>query len=286
LGVSAALALRSVLFATDDNDPVSRGAARLEAYTILNNGNGTRLRPRVSLRAQRVTAVSKRAPVGLLGAAGEVISLGLQARQSGFVHDYELLGFHRNDGEDDLNGLLLAWTGTWQRRRWSLYGRLLMDSIDKAPAMFTTTFSYKPKKPGRDLRVSYLRRHVGRDLTIDPDPWLFVNQQPYGDRLAVDGIYSLVWGTAQWRNKRWHLATTSALRPVTWSLNSVRLEGGYNSKCKCWGVFAYGGYTGEISPGEVTATPFFGLSFNSGRADRAFRAQTANALGRMSAPTP
>ena len=61
---------------------------------------------------------------------------------------------------------------------------------------------------------------------------------------------------------------------------------GYNSACKCWGLVAYGGYSGEIRPGEVTATPFFGLSFNSGHTDASFRQQISGALGRMNPSAP
>jgi hypothetical protein len=281
LGLSTALGLRS-LFIPNGSYPtlLSRTAARIELYTLLDNGRGTRLRPRLSLRAQRLDGQSDTAPATIMGVNGEVLALGFEARQAGFVHDYELLALRRLDGDSELRAALLSWTGTWKRKFWSLYGHLLMDSLDQEPVVLSTSFSWKPKPGGRQGSIGYLRRHIGRDLTIDPDPWLSFNQQPYAESLDGEGVYSLVWGTAKWRNARWDLATTAALRPVSWSLNSIRLEAGYTSSCRCWGLTTYGGYSGVIRPGEVSATPFFGLSFNSGRSSDGLRRQMAGALGR------
>jgi hypothetical protein len=281
LGMSTALGLRSLFIPVGTHPTiVSRAAARVELYTLLDNGRGTRLRPRLSLRAQRLEGESDAAPAALMGVNGEVLALGFEARQAGFVHDYELLALRRLDGDEELRAALLSWTGIWKRKFWSLYGHLQMDSLDEEPVMLSTSFSWKPRADGRQANVGYLRRHIGRDLSIDPDPWLSLNQQSYAEGLDGEGVYSLVWGTAQWRNERWNWATTAAMRPVSWSLNSIRLEAGYTSSCRCWGLSGYGGYSGEIRPGEVSATPFFGLSFNSGRSSAGLRRQVAGALGR------
>jgi hypothetical protein len=281
VGLSTALGLRSLFIPVGTHPTVvSRAAARVELYTLLDNGRGTRLRPRLSLRAQRLEGENDATPAALMGVNGEVLALGFEARQAGFVHDYELLALRRLDGDEELRAALLSWTGTWKRKFWSLYGHLQMDSLDEEPVVLSTSFSWKPRADGRRASVGYLRRHIGRDLSIDPDPWLSLNQQSYAEALDGEGVYSLIWGTAEWRNERWNLATTAALRPVSWSLNSIRLEAGYTSSCRCWGLSAYGGYSGEIRPGEVSATPFFGLSFNSGRSSAGLRRQVAGALGR------
>ena len=281
VGISASLSTRSALFASDaSHEPVSRAGLLLEAYSLLDNGRGTKLRPRVSVRTQRVSQVSLRAPTALMGVSGDVLSVGLKAIQSGFMHDYELIAFQRGEERSSKAAdVLVAWNGVWSRKTWSLNGRFLFDTVRLEPALFTTSYTWRPKRPGSSLTAGFLRRHIGRDLTIDPDPWLLVNQDPSAlenQDVSSDGggnesVYALLWGTARTTTKHWNLSLTGAVRPLPWSLNSLRLEGGYTSSCKCWGLVAYGGFSGELRPGEVSATPFAGISFNAGRSSALLR---------------
>jgi len=267
LGFSGSAEGRSAFFVGERaHEPVLRSSWRLEAFSLLDNGRGTKLRPRLSLRSQRLTASWTPDLANLMGVAGDVLALGLKASQSGFVHDYELLAFERSSGEEGSDrGLLVTWTGAWSRKSWSLNGRLLFDTLQLEPALLTTSYTWRPRRPSQRLTVGFLRRHIGRDLTIDPDPWLLVNKAPYSDRLTGEGVYALLWGTARTGTNRWNVSVTGAVRPLPWSLNSVRLDAGYASPCRCWGVSTFGGISGELRPGEVSATPFFGLAFNAGR---------------------
>jgi len=212
-----------------------------------------------------------------MGITGSVLAAGLKAKQSGFVHDYELVAFRRGaNSVTTESGLLVAWNGVWTRKSWKLNGRLLFDTLYLEPALFTTSYTWRSQqRPSSSFTAGFLRRHVGRDFTIDPDPWLLINQESYLDRISKEGVYALLWGTARAAMKHWNLSLTGAVRPaglnpenlkpLPWSLNSLRLDAGYSSRCKCWGLAAFGGVSGELRPGELSATPFVGLSFNAGR---------------------
>ena len=296
LGMTTSLATRSAFFVSSQaHQPINRAAARLEAYSVLNNGRGTQLRPRLSLRTQWVSEVTQRASAALMGVSGRVFAVGLKAKQAGFVHDYEVVAFRRGTSLNlTQSGLLVSWNGVWTRKYWTLNGRLLFDTLYLEPALFTTSYTWRAKRPGSSVTAGFLRRHVGRDFTIDPDPWLLVNQESYADRLSSEGIYALLWGTARAAAKHWNLSLTGAVRPaglsredfkpLPWSLNSLRLDAGYSSRCKCWGLAAFGGVSGELRPGELSATPFVGLSFNAGRASPLALRQGALGFGQMGGP--
>jgi hypothetical protein len=281
LGVRASAGLRGAALLENGRwVPTPRFAARIEGYSLLDNGRGTRLKPRLSLRIQRVRGGLGPINLSLLGVSGEVVSVGMKASQAGFIHDYEMLAIARRDHATVKRAVLGLWRGLWVRRSWSVSGRLIMDSTELEPAMFSANYIWRDPARRRHLEFGYLRRHLGRDLSVDPDPWLGVNQQPYWE--SVPGsVYSVAYQRFRWRSERWALAATTSVRPVPWSLISVRLEAGYSSRCNCWGVLASGGYAGDIRPGVLEATPFFGLSFHSGRSPQSISRALGGAAARL-----
>ena len=129
---------------------------------------------------QRLPALSfKGLEAPWLGIAGELLSVGFEARQSGFIQRYGLIFgrriIDRTGGEEASiasSGVLVDWLGSWKRRQWTFTTRWVLDSESLTPAVVSGSYLFRDQRGRERFRVAYQRRDLGRDLTLDLDPAL------------------------------------------------------------------------------------------------------------------
>lgn len=249
-----------------------RVGASVEVYSQLANARGTRLRPSIAARIQRLTTPAVpglRSP--WQGLAGELLSLGFEARQKGFLQRYGLVAGRRiaedpglESSDAQYRGLLLDWLGSWQRKRWSFSTRWVLDSQDLAPAVVTGSYLLRDEKGRERFRIAYQRRDLGRDLTMDLDPGLGLSRNL--GAVEVGEVFEDLSSRIGWQMGHFQVEAAAAVRPTTQSLRLVSTVFSYRSPCECWGLALELGWAGDIALADQTyGAPIVGLGFSSGR---------------------
>ncbi|MBM65299.1 MAG: hypothetical protein CMH55_03580 [Myxococcales bacterium] len=250
----------------------ARVGAAVSLYTALSNGRGTWLKPSIEGRVQRLPELSVQglqAPWS--GVSGEHLRIGFEARQAGFLQRYGLMLGRRHlvaEGGPSIettasSGLLLDWLGSWKRKRWAFTTRWVLDSADLAPAVVTGFYLLRDARGRERFRVSYQRRDLGRDLTLDLDPALGLSR--HLGRQEDHVLYEDLSGRVSWESGRVQLEASAAFRPTTSSLRLLSAVLGYRSPCDCWGVAVEAGWAGDIALADETyGAPIVGLGFSGG----------------------
>jgi hypothetical protein len=248
-----------------------RVGGRVRFHTRLINAGKTVLEPALDLRVQRVGAggLAEQVSPSWWSRSGQVLRLGLRAIEPGFVHSYDLMAASRTGyaEEASLNGLLLDWNGHWNRKRWRVDGRWMIDSLDPLrPAHAGIRLTLRDRKQRDRLRIGYQRSHVARDLTIDEDPWLGFSRT-YSTLPVSSDLFEDIHLMVKLDGPRWQVSSYLSARPDLGrvKVNSVSLSGGYTSSCRCWAAAATMGYAGDVIAGAGYGAPVFGLSISAGR---------------------
>jgi hypothetical protein len=249
-----------------------RAGARLRVHTRLMNSRKTVLEPAIDLRVQRVGvgALAEQLSPSWWSRSGQVLRVGLRATELGFVHSYDLMAAERSGfGEEaGLTGLLFDWNGRWDRKRWRVDGRWMIDSLDPLrPAHAGVRMTFRDRKQRDRLRVGYQRSHVARDLTIDEDPWLGFSRT-YSTLPVSSDLFEDIHLMVKLDGERWQASSYLSARPDLGrvKVNSVSVTGGYTSACRCWAAAATVGYAGDIvAVSAGYGAPIFSLSISAGQ---------------------
>ena len=249
----------------------ARLGAALSVYSVLSNGRGTWLKPSIEGRIQRLPALSfKGLEAPWVGIAGELLNVGFEARQSGFVQRYGLiLGrriIDRTAGQEASiasSGVLVDWLGSWKRKQWSFTTRWVLDSENLTPAVVSGSYLFRDQRGRERFRVAYQRRDLGRDLTLDLDPALGLSRH-LGTEEQSD-VYEDLSARIRWETGRLQVEASAAFRPTTSSLRLLSATLGYRSPCECWGLAVEAGWAGDIAlNNESYGAPIVGIGFSGG----------------------